>query len=152
MTTTSADPLFVDTNILIYSTDPTSQWYAAARTALRVSESRGELLTLSPQILREFIAASTRALALAGAPTIDAILANVSIFRTSFTVVRECDAVIAALARIIQQTPVAGKQVHDANIVATMQVHGITRLLTNNESHFTRFSHLITTVPLRSFL
>jgi predicted nucleic acid-binding protein len=34
---------------------------------------------------------------------------------------------------------VAGRQVHDANIVATMLAHGETRLLTMNRSDFRRF-------------
>ena len=39
-----------------------------------------------------------------------------------------------------------GKQVHDANIVATMIAHGETRLLTFNESDFRRFGSLIEVV------
>jgi hypothetical protein len=38
--------------------------------------------------------------------------------------------------------------VHDANIVATMQVYGIRQLLTHNADDFTRFSAFITVVPL----
>ncbi len=40
------------------------------------------------------------------------------------------------------------KQVHDANIVATMQAHGITHLLTHNIAYFARFAHLIKVVSL----
>ncbi len=36
-----------------------------------------------------------------------------------------------------------GKQVHDANIAATMLAHGITRLLTFNVADFQRFAGLI---------
>jgi len=42
-----------------------------------------------------------------------------------------------------------GRQVHDANIVATMQVYGITHLLTHNTDDFARFAHLITVVLLQ---
>jgi predicted nucleic acid-binding protein len=38
---------------------------------------------------------------------------------------------------------VGGRQVHDANIVATMLAHGETRLLTFNEADFRRFSSVI---------
>jgi predicted nucleic acid-binding protein len=48
------------------------------------------------------------------------------------------------------QVNIGGKQVHDANIVATMQVYGIRRLLTHNTSDFVRFSAFITVVPLES--
>ena len=43
---------------------------------------------------------------------------------------------------------VNGRQIHDANIVATMREYGIPNLLTDNTSDFTRFGHLITVVPL----
>lgn len=42
--------------------------------------------------------------------------------------------------------PTRGKQVHDANLVATMLVHGVTRLLTFNAADFRRFGTLIEVV------
>ena len=44
--------------------------------------------------------------------------------------------------------PLGGKQVHDANIVATMQAYGVNRLLTDNTADYVRFSGLITVIPL----
>jgi len=41
-----------------------------------------------------------------------------------------------------------GKQIHDANIVATMLSHGVTRLVTENTTDFKRFADLITVLPL----
>ena len=41
----------------------------------------------------------------------------------------------------------AGRQVHDANIVATMLAHGENRLLTFNGADFRRFVRLIEVVP-----
>ena len=40
-------------------------------------------------------------------------------------------------------TLVGGKQVHDANIVATMLARGVTRLLTFNAADFRRFEPLV---------
>jgi len=48
----------------------------------------------------------------------------------------------------MQELHIGGKQVHDANIVATMLVYGIPRLLTANPSDFARFAHLLTVEPL----
>jgi predicted nucleic acid-binding protein len=56
--------------------------------------------------------------------------------------------VISVLEQLIQNYPVAGKQIHDANIVATMKVYGIKYLLTNNISDFARFDQLINLIPL----
>ena len=40
--------------------------------------------------------------------------------------------------------PIGGKQVHDANIVATMLVYGIPCLLTHNARDFERFGDMVT--------
>ena len=43
------------------------------------------------------------------------------------------------LVGLCRDVVVAGKQVHDANIVATMMAHGERQLLTFNGSDFRRF-------------
>jgi predicted nucleic acid-binding protein len=48
----------------------------------------------------------------------------------------------------MEQVTIGGKQVHDANIVATMQVYGIDQLLTHNVTDFDRFTEFITVLPL----
>ena len=55
-----------------------------------------------------------------------------------------------ALEHLARTVAVAGKQVHDANIVAAMQVYGIRHLLTNNGDDFARFAQFITVVPLEA--
>ena len=104
------------------------------------------MLVVSTQVLREYLAAATRP------GTLDAplpvILSAVDVFRRSFVVVDDSRAIFGILCTIVQSVPVGGKQVHDANIVATMQHVGVRALLTNNVADFTRFSHLITVVPL----
>ena len=47
---------------------------------------------------------------------------------------------LVALCRAI---PIGGKQVHDANIVATMLAHGTRRLLTFNTADFHRYGDRI---------
>ena len=148
MTMTDASDLFTDTNILVYATDAASPWHQPATAALQAARRDGTRLILSPQILREYLATATRSNVTGSGPSITQILENVRRFRELFTLVEENDAVVARLASLVGQLPVAGKQVHDANIVATMQAHGISRLLTHNVAHFTRFSGLITVIPL----
>jgi len=46
---------------------------------------------------------------------------------------------IGKLIDLIQEFPTAGKQIHDANIVATMLVNGVDFLLTYNKDDFKRF-------------
>ena len=52
------------------------------------------------------------------------------------------------LLNLLTTITINGKQVHDANIVATMQAHGIPKLLTHNTTDFARYASIITVVPL----
>jgi len=54
--------------------------------------------------------------------------------------------VFSELCFLLGRIPVTGKQVHDANIAATMLTHGETRLLTFNAADFRRFGSLIEVV------
>ena len=54
------------------------------------------------------------------------------------------------LASLCREVPVAGKQVHDANIVATMLAHGERRLLTSNAKDFRRFGQRVQLIALGS--
>lgn len=147
METTDVDRLFVDTNILIYATNESSPWYGAANTALQTARQRSVELILSTQVLREYLAAATRPAKTGNLP-LSKILANFQTFQTDFTVVEETKSGLAFLADFLRTIPLGGKQIHDANIVATMLTYNIPTLLTHNTDDFKRFSHLITVLPL----
>jgi predicted nucleic acid-binding protein len=148
MTMTGVRWLFVDTNILIYATDTLSQLQAVAASALQHAFSSGTSLVISPQIMREYLSAATRKGVTQGHPALVDILASVRTFRRDFTIVEDTPLVLDHLLQLLQTFPTAGKQVHDANIVATMQAHNIQHLLTHNVTDFNRFAGLITIVPL----
>lgn len=59
-------------------------------------------------------------------------------------------ATTAELLNLLREFPVGGKQIHDANIVATMLVHDIDTLVTQNIEDFKRFSGKIGLIPLVS--
>jgi predicted nucleic acid-binding protein len=50
---------------------------------------------------------------------------------------------------LLGEVSCAGKQVHDANIVATMLVHGIDTIATMNAAGYARFSDHIAVLPFR---
>ena len=52
-------------------------------------------------------------------------------------------AVTDRLVSLCRQTPVGGRQIHDANIVATMLAYGERRLLTFNMADFRRYADRI---------
>lgn len=136
--------LFIDTNILIYSTNSSSPWQRIALQTLEKARNQNIELVISQQILREYLATSTRISVESKEFTLEDILENIEIFRNEFTTLDVRPTVFDKLIELVQEFPTAGKQVHDANIVATMLVHGVGHLLTQNVDDFNRFSKKIT--------
>ena len=60
MTTTDADPVFLDTNILVYAHFPSAPWHQEALEAVHRSEAAGAARWVSRQVLREYLVAVTR--------------------------------------------------------------------------------------------
>jgi len=83
-------------------------------------------------------------------PDYPAILGNIGSFRSAFHVLEDSRLVSEKLGELVQRFSVKGRQVHDANIAATMLKHGLQNLFTHNRSDFVRFSPLITVHPLQS--
>jgi predicted nucleic acid-binding protein len=65
-------------------------------------------------------------------------------FTQSFYIAEDGPSVTDKLIDLITIFPTGGKQIHDANIVATMLVNGISCLLTFNVTDFKRFAPEIT--------
>ena len=140
MKMTGVDRLFVDTNILIYATNASSPWHGLANAAIQEARQLGIELIISTQVLREYLATATRlSVTGSGIPLAD-IFENLQTFQREFTVVEDTRSVAAALENLARSVAVAGKQVHDANIVAAMQIYAISRLLTFNANDFKSFS------------
>jgi predicted nucleic acid-binding protein len=143
-----AEPLFVDTNVWLYATDPASPFHTRALKALDTAQDRGTPLITSPQILREYLAVGTRPGVIAAGPSLADLLANVADIRMRCRLVDETEAVVDRLAALLDRIPTAYRRVHDANIVATMVTWNVSQLLTHNGAGFTLYRHLVAVVPL----
>jgi len=150
MTTRDDDPVFIDTNVLVYANLALSPFHQDAIQRLTTFAAGGVALWVSRQILREYLSAMTRPGLLTGTIPIASLIGDVQSFSTQFHVAEDGPDVTANLLVLLQQIPSAGKQIHDAKIVATMQTHGVPRLLTHNTDDFTRYAGLITALPLVS--
>lgn len=80
----------------------------------------------------------------------EVVLEQVADFKKSFVILPDTEEVLNRLLQLIAEVPVGGKQVHDANIVATMLANEISTLLTHNIIDFTRYNTLITILPLEN--
>ena len=146
---TAAEEWFVDTNVLVYATNARSPWQRDAEALLSLARQRGIEIVISTQIVREYLAITTRPDA--GRVDKSAVrdaLDNVRTFQSNLRVIQDDPAISARLLELIEDYEVVGKQVHDANIVACMLIHGVRSLLTFNAQDFTRFADLITLLPV----
>jgi predicted nucleic acid-binding protein len=144
----SADPVFVDTNVLIQATITAAPLHAVAVARLAALTGSGSELWISRQVLREYLATLSRPQSYTPALSAAALAADVTRFEAQFRIADDGPAVTGHLLTLIQAIPIGGKQVHDANIVATMLAHGLRRLVTHNTGDFARFGSLITIEPL----
>jgi predicted nucleic acid-binding protein len=135
--------VFVDTNVLIYSTRPSSSFHGRATAALENAVGGEPRLAISRQIVREYLAVATRPGGESEPLAMSDALADVARFMRSFNILEDGPVVAEQLLRPCRTVQVVGRQVHDANIVATMLAHGESRLLTANRRDFQRFEQQI---------
>jgi predicted nucleic acid-binding protein len=148
MATMAADPVFVDTNVLVFARIPSAPFHAEASKAMNRVFQSGAALRISRQIIREFISTVTKPLSFSKPFDSARVAVEVENLEQAALVADETADVTRQLLALLAAIPCGGKQVHDANIVATMLVHGIPNLLTHNIADFQRFGHLITIIPL----
>jgi len=148
MATTVVEAVFVDTNVLMYSELAASPFHAQAATKLAALRAAGHELCISRQVVREYLAGMSRPGAITGLAPISALVNDVRRFVATYRIAEDGHSVTTQLLTLLTAIPASGKQVHDTNIVATMMVHGIPRLLTHNLADFNRFASLIAVEPL----
>ncbi len=138
-----AEPLFIDTNILIYANVATAPLHEPALNAIKEAHQAGQPLWISRQVLREFIAARTRPQTFAQPSAPELVIERVRYLENHFQVADDTAAVTGQLVKLMGDYKIGGKQVHDANIVASMLAYGIPCLLTHNVKDFERFGEMI---------
>ena len=131
--------MFIDTNVLVQARFVQAPQYAAARAALERATGEAGPLSISRQVLREYLAVATRSQSWANPEPMEDALVHVRTMAGAYRVLEDGPAVTEILLALLRDVPTAGSQVHDANIVATMLAHGERRLLTFNMSDFRRF-------------
>jgi predicted nucleic acid-binding protein len=147
--TTGDKRCVVDTNFLVYSTVSSNPWHHEARgwlTALKLQEM---VLCATTQILREYLVVLTRGDVFKTTFTADEALSELEALLPSLEVLGETEESAARLRDLVRRYQVRGKQIHDANIVAVMLSHGVSRLATYNRTDFERFKE-VTLEPIQT--
>lgn len=151
MATPVTDRAVLDTNILLAATDESREDHEDAIAAINAWPASGVELYTSGPILRAYLAVATRPVDHNGlGRTQPAAIANVRALRARLKLLGEDVTVNERLLALLDTIECTGEQVHDANVVATMFVHGIDTVVTLNLDDFARFSHQVRVVGLRA--
>ena len=143
------DRVLLDTNVLLAATDEGRAEHHDALTIFNEWAAGDTTLCTSGQILREYLAVATRPAGNngLGLKPADAV-SNVRAIRERTAFLVEDARVADRLQGLLADVECGGKQVHDANVIATMLAHGVGTVVTMNVEDFARFERYVSLVTL----
>ena len=135
--------ILLDTNVFARSAQPGHSQYPSAIAAVETLRLRNETLCLVPQVLFEYWVVATRpvehnGLGMTAAEAATDLVAVVQ----RFHLYRDERAIFDGWQKLVLQYQVLGKNPHDARLVAAMERHGLSHILTFNTSDFSRYSQI----------
>ena len=132
--------MFLDTSVLIRTLQPHHPLYAPADRAIRLLPGRSVKLHIVAQNLIEMWTVATRPRGENGLG-LTAAEAAVELRRIKgmFLFLPESPAIYPAWEALVVRHQVMGKPSHDARLVAAMQVHNLTAILTFDSTGFSRY-------------
>ena len=142
-------PYLIDTNALIRLVVRADLEHAIIRVALNRLQQQGEMRYYTPQNAVEFWSVCTRPATARGGYGMSLKQANhnARLFERILTLLPDSPAVHGEWRRLVVAQGVSGVQVHDARLVAFMQVYNVTHILTLNTKDFTRYPGIIAVHP-----
>jgi predicted nucleic acid-binding protein len=140
--------VLLDSNVLLRLAQATHPMHPIARAAVTSLQQAGKILHTVPQTLYEFWVVTTRPVAANGlgltAAETDAELNRIEVL---FSLLPDTPAVFAEWRRLVVHHQITGKKAHDARLVASMAVHGLTHLLTFNSADFAPYTGIVVLDP-----
>jgi predicted nucleic acid-binding protein len=132
--------VLVDTNVLLRRTQPAAPQYDAAVESVRRLIASAEPIYYTLQNIAEFWSVLTRPSANNGmGVSAQVALVEVEKIERAMTLLPDTPAMYGEWKRLVVQHGVTGVKVHDARLVAGMNVHGVRRLLTFDVGDFSRY-------------
>jgi predicted nucleic acid-binding protein len=137
---TSADPVLVDTNVLLEATDEGRKHHVPARDLLEQHPH----LRVAAQIIREYLVVATRPVEANGLGLEPAAaLENVREMRRMLRLLPEERPILPTFLRLLEEVPCRGTRIHDAHVVATAMAHGLRAIISLNRGDLAPFSSRI---------
>lgn len=131
--------LLVDTNVLLGRTQPGHPHHPAAVESVARHLAAGEPVYFTLQNIAEFWSVATRPIGSNGVGfSVALTFAGISKIEQVLTLLPDTPAVYEEWKHLVAAHNVLGSKEHDARLVATMNVHGVRRILTFNTADFSR--------------
>ncbi len=131
------------TNVLLRFVDRTHPLHSIMRSAVRQLHNQGHHLEVTPQNCVEFWNVATRPVAKNGFGLTTSDTSHLlRLIERLFPLLPDTPALYPEWRRLVVTFNVAGVQVHDARLVAAMNVHGVSHILTLNPTDFLRYSKI----------
>jgi predicted nucleic acid-binding protein len=132
-----------DTNLLLRIADPASLQHSVAAAALVQLLVRNDEVFLTPQNFIEFWAVATRPIGANGFGwNRERTEREVTDLQKRFPLLEDSPEIFSRWLELVKQFHVTGKRVHDARLVAVLEVHSINNLITFNTADFVVFPAL----------
>jgi predicted nucleic acid-binding protein len=133
--------LLIDTSTLLRTLQVRHPQYETVARALETLPSRGRHLHIVPQNLYELWVVATRPLSQNGLGlSITDATSELMRLKSMFPLLPDTPAIYQAWENLVIRYQVSGKPAHDARLVAAMQVHGLTTILTFDKTGFSRYA------------
>jgi predicted nucleic acid-binding protein len=132
--------ILIDTNVLLRRTQPDHEHHIAAVESVAGLLAEDEPVYFTLQNIAEFWCVATRPIANNGldfSPT--ATLAEVNKIERVLTMLPDSPLAYEEWKRLVLQHGITGVRVHDARLVALMNVHRVRRILTFDGDDFTAY-------------
>ncbi len=130
----------MDTNVLLRFVNTEAGEHERVDRALDTFLERQDDVVLVPQVLYEFWAVATRPVQNNGLGwSVARTREEFGSLRQRFKLLPDSPALFDTWLELVTTHDVKGKQVHDARLVAAMQTHDLTNLLTLNVKDFERY-------------
>jgi predicted nucleic acid-binding protein len=137
---------FVDTNVLLRALMPQLPLHKPCEALIQKMWTDSVELWINRQIIREYLVQALHPNTFSPPLTVAQVTPQISLITALFRTADETHQTTSELLRLLQMYEIRGKQVHDANLVATMKVYGIETLLTLNIGDFKRFEPAISII------
>ena len=140
--------MLVDTSVLIRTLQPHHPLYVQADRAIRLLPEQGRQLHIVAQNLIELWTVATRPFGEngVGMKAVEAA-SELDRIKSMFIFLPETPVIYPAWEALVVQYQVVGKPAHDARLVAAMQAHRLTAILTFDRTGFSRYPGIAVVHP-----